>query len=164
MKKKIRVSSVSPGRIRLRFDPEGEAGLNLQAFLEIPAIHEVTFRKLTGSLLILYDSGRINLAGLIQSIENKIPNWYIETLPETQFDTEYPHDIILGPYYHYTDRLDREIHEQTSGILDLRSAVVLIYLVWGAWEFLRTPVHPKWYDIIKEVTGFLRHYKRYYDA
>ena len=164
MKKRIRLSSFSPGRVRLRFEPEHEADLSLQALFEIPTIHELSFRKFTGSLLILYDAGRINLKELINSIENKRPDWNIETPSEWEFDKEYPRDLVLGRFFYYTDRLDREIHRQTSGNLDLKTTLILIYLTLGMWEFLRKPVHPKWYDIIKEATGVLRDYQRIYEA
>ena len=164
MKKRIRLSSFSPGRVRLRFEPEHEADLNLQTLFAIPAIRELTFRKFTGSLLILYDAGRIDLRELIRSIETKYPDWSIEAPSDGEFDKEYPRDLVLGRFFYYLGRLDREIHRQTSGKLDLGTTLFLIYLVWGSWEFLRTPVHPKWYDIIKELTGVIRHYQSIYEA
>lgn len=164
MKKRIRLSSFSPGRVRLRFEPEHETDLSLQPLFEIPTIYELTFRKFTGSLLILYDAGRINLMELIKSIENKRPDWSIETPSELEFDKEYPRDLVLGRFFYYTDRLDREIHRQTAGNLDLKTILILMYLVFGTWEFLRSPMYPKWYDIIKEATGVLRDYQRIYEA
>lgn len=164
MKIKIRLSSFSPGRVRLRFEPEHEADLSVQPLLEIPTIHELTFKKFTGSLLILYDAGRINLKDLIKNIENKFPDWSIETPSEWEFDKEYPRDLVLGRFFYYMDRLDREIHRQTSGNLDLKTTLILIYLAWGTLEFLRKPLRPKWYDIIKEATGILRNYQRIYEV
>ena len=160
--KTISVSSFSPGRVRLRFEPEHEAEVNLQSFLEIPAIRELTYRKFTGSLLIIYDAKRIDLEGLIQSIANKYPDWSIEGPSEVEFDKEFPRDQMLGRLFFYVDRFDREIHRQTLGNLNFRTLLMLSYLVWGSWEFLRAPVHPKWYDIIKELTGGLRHYRGIY--
>ncbi len=164
MNKMIAVSSYNPGRVRLRFAPEHEPELNLHSFLEISAVREITFRKLTGSLLIIYDAKRIDLPELVRSIANKCPDWSVGTPSAGEFDKEFPRDLMLGRVFHYVDQFDREVHRRTSGNVDLRTIFMLSYLVWGSWEFLRTPVHPKWYDIIKELTSGLRHYRSIYEA
>ncbi len=164
MNKTIAVSSYSPGRVRLRFAPEHEPELNLRSFLEIPAVREISFRKFTGSLLVIYDAKRIDLTELVRSIANKCPDWSFETPTEGEFDKEFPRDLTLGRLFHYVDQFDREIHRRTSGNLDLRTILMLSYVVWGSWEFLRAPVHPRWYDIIKELTGGLRQYRSIYEA
>lgn len=164
MNKTIEVSSFSPGRVRLRFAPEHEPELNLHSLLEIPAVGEITFRKFTGSLLIIYDAKRIDLTELVRSIANKCPDWSVGTPSAGEFDKEFPRDLMLGRVFHYVDQFDREVHRRTSGNLDLRTLLMLSYLAWGSWEFLRNPVHPKWYDIFKELTGGLRQYRSIYDA
>lgn len=164
MNKMIAVSSYSPGRVRLRFAPELEPELNLNSFLEIPAVGEITFRKFTGSLLIIYDAKRIDLVELVRSIAEKCPDWSVGVTSEGEFDTEFPRDQMLGRLFHYVDQFDREVHRQTLGKLDLRTLLMLTYLAWGSWEFLRSPVHPRWYDIAKELTGGLRHYRSIYEA
>ena len=162
MKQRITMSSISPGRVRLRLEPKHEVDLN--TLLEIPAIRELTFRKFTGSLLILYDAGRIDLRELIQSIETRYPDWRIETPTDGEFKKKYPRNLVIGQFFYYVGRFDREIHRQTSGNLDLGTTLFLFYLVWGSWEFLRAPVRPKWYDIIKELTGTIRHFQGIYKA
>ncbi len=164
MNKMIAVSSYSPGRVRLRFAPEHEPELNLQSFLEIPAVREISFRKFTGSLLVVYDAKRIDLTELICSIANLCPDWSFDTPSEREFDKEFPRDLTLGRLFHYVDQFDREIHRRTSWNLDLITMFMLCYMVWGSWEFLRNPVHPRWYDIIKELTGGLRQYRSIYEA
>ena len=164
MNNTIAVSSYSPGRVRLRFAPEHEPELNLQSFLEIPAVREISFRKFTGSLLVIYDAKRIDLTDLVRSIANKCPDWSFDTPSEGEFDKAFPRDLMLGRLFHYVDQFDREVHRRTSGNLDLRTMLMLSYMVWGSWEFLRNPVHPRWYDIIKELTGGLRQYRSIYEA
>ena len=164
MKQRITVSSISPGRVRLRLEPKHEVEVDLNTLLEIPAIRELTFRKFTRSLLILYDAGRIDLRELIQSIEIRYPDWRIETPTDGEFEKKYPRNLVIGQFFYYVGRFDREIHRQTSGNLDLGTALFLFYLVWGSWEFLRAPVRPKWYDIFKELTGTIRHFQGIYEA
>ena len=164
MKQSITVSSFSPGRVRLRLESGHEVEVDLHSLLEIPAIRELTFRKFTGSLLILYDAGRIDLRELIQSIEARYPDWRIETPTDGEFKKKYPRNLVIGQFFYYVGRFDREIHRQTSGNLDLGTTLFLFYLVWGSWEFLRAPVRPKWYDIFKELTGTIRHFQGIYEA
>ena len=159
----VKVSSYSPGRIRLRLDPESEIAPPLQLLLAIPAIHEVTFRKLTRSLLILFDAHRIDLDTLIRTIEDKFPDWSVERPGERRLDNEYPRNVTLGHFFFYMDRLDRTIHRGTFGTLDLQSVLLLAFLGWGLAVLFLAPVRPKWYDILKEVTALLRDSRRSYD-
>lgn len=62
-----------PGRIRLKYGEEKSDVPDLDKLLQIRGVEEVTFNKITQSLLIIYKMGSISQKKLIAEIEEKLP-------------------------------------------------------------------------------------------
>jgi hypothetical protein len=94
----------------------------------VPAITEVTYTKLTGSLVILYDATVCDALGLLMLLSQKYPSIEIGAIPTEPFEREYPKNLLSSIMYHYSDMLNRTAHRQTSGAADLTSLIPVAFL------------------------------------
>jgi hypothetical protein len=146
----VRVASYSPGRLRLKLAPESALIPDLQQLLQVPAITEVIYRKLTGSLLIQYDEARCGLPELLQLLKRHFPSLNINELPTGSFERELPKNLFSSIMYHYAELANQSVHKTTSGLADLTSLLPVAFFTWAAIDLMTRPSLPRWFELYRE--------------
>ena len=145
---RLRLVSHFPGRLRVRAEtfrvmPEvaDEVAVRLR---EEPAVTGAEPSRITGSLLVLYDPGRLQLPRLVQII---VRTGHLSGLEvdatEDWTKREAPGErlrVAIGG-------LNRRMREASGGRLDGRVAIPAALLAGGIGLLLRAPIVPNWWDL-----------------
>ncbi len=144
------IASYSPGRLRLKLSPDGSIIPNLERLLQVPAITEVAYRKLTGSLLIRYDETRCSLPELLPLLGRYFPALNTRDLPASAYEQELPKNLFSSVMYHYADMTNQAAHKATSGLADLTSLLPVAFFAWAAVDLMMRPSLPRWFELYRE--------------
>lgn len=158
---KVWIASHSPGRLRLRFFPENATTPNLERLLQVPAITEVAYRKLTGSLVIQYDEELCSLEELLSYLRIYFPFLEVNGVPASSDEKELPKNLTSSVMYRYADLTNQTVHRVTAGVADLTSFLPLAFFTWAALDLLMRPSLPRWFELYRE-GAYLWHF--YQDA
>lgn len=158
----VRVISYSPGRLRLKFPPEREEVPDLSRFLQVPAITEVTYRKLTSSLVILYDETSCDLQELLSLISRNYPSLQIAAIPTDLYEREYPTNLLSSVMYYYSDATNQAVHRRTSGAADLTSLIPVAFFAWAIITVIVRPGWPQWFELYSEGSYLWHFYQNSY--
>ena len=148
-KEMIRVASLSPGRLRLKF-AEGIPTLDLEQLLRIPAVTEIAYRKLTGSLLIQYDETLCSLPELLVLLGRHFPALSADVMPESSYEKDLPKNLLSSFMYHYAESTNQTVHRVTSGAADLTSIFPVALFLWAAIDLMVRPSLPRWFELYRE--------------
>lgn len=140
------VISIISGRLRLRFKPDKEEEPDLDKFLAIRGVEEVTFNKITKSLLVIYNAKIIAKDELFKEIEKAFPNIKLCFDSEEQ---EVEGNALSHMIYSSVGKINKRTNKTLKGYADLTSIIPTAFLLWGIEELIRNPVMPRWYDILR---------------
>jgi hypothetical protein len=144
------IASYSPGRLRLKLPPESDIAPSLEQLLQAPAITEVAYRKLTGSLLVQYDETLCSVQELLLLLNRHFPSLKIDDIPPGSFERELPKNHFSSVMYHYSDLANQAVHKATSGLADLTSLMPLAFFTWAAIDLVARPTLPRWFELYRE--------------
>lgn len=140
----IRVASACPGRIRLKFGPEKTEAPNLDDFLGIEGVKEVSFNPLTKSLIVFHDE-EVPTEKVLAAV-GEIP--YLELQKgEPELNDPPVEDVLSSRIYGTAEELNEKVRKELKGYADLTSLAPSFLLLLGAVELFRKPVMPRWYDL-----------------
>jgi len=145
----IRIASHSPGRLRLRF-AEGTPPPDLDQILQIPAVTEVAYRKLTGSLLIQYDETLCSQQNLLALLSTYFPAFGANEMPEGLYEDDLPKNFLSSVMYHYSALTNQTVHQATGGAADLTSLFPIAFFAWAAIDLAMRPSLPRWFELYRE--------------
>jgi hypothetical protein len=148
-KELIRIASHSPGRLRLRF-AEGMPPPDLDQLLRVPAVTEVAYRKLTGSLLIQYDDTLCSQQELLELLRDHFPVFRATEIPEDLYERDLPKNFLSSVMYHYSALTNQTVHRATGGAADLTSLFPLAFFAWAAIDLAIRPSLPRWFELYRE--------------
>ena len=145
---RLRLVSHFPGRLRVRaevFRVMPEVADEVAARLrEEPAVGGAEASRVTGSLLVLYDPGALQLPRLVQLI---VRTGHLDGL-EVDASGDWTQREPPGERIRLAlEKLNLRMREATGGRLDGRAAVPGALLVGGLALLLRAPVVPNWWDL-----------------
>jgi hypothetical protein len=148
LRDRLRLVSHFPGRLRVRADmfrvmPEvaEEVAVRLR---EEPAVTAAETSRVTGSLLVTYDPGGLQLPRLVQLIvrTGRLGGLEVDA-SEDWTQREPPGERVRVAL----EQLNLRMREATRGRLDGRAAVPGALLVGGLALLLRAPIVPNWWDL-----------------
>jgi Heavy metal associated domain 2 len=145
---RLRLVSHFPGRLRVRaevFRVMPEVADEVAARLrEEPAVSGAETSSLTGSLLVLYDPGALQLPRLVQLIvrTGRLGGLEVDDSHDWR-QREPPGERVRLAL----EKLNLRIRDATGGRLDGRAAVPGALLVGGLALLLRAPIVPNWWDL-----------------
>ena len=145
-KELLRVISTIPGRMRLRFRADKSDEPDLDKFLTIRGIEEVTFNEITKSLLVIYNAKIISRDELFKEIEKTFPKIKLCFDSEKQ---EPEGNALSHLVYSSVGKINKRTNKALKGYADLTSIIPVAFLLWGIEELIRNPVMPRWYDILR---------------
>lgn len=150
-KEPLEIVHAASGRARFQFKPEETGIPNLDDFLKIPGVKEVTFNKITKTLLIIYDEQKLNLEKLISEIQGRMPGFEILKTglqkDKSNVSSEVIHDDLLSELIHnVVVGANQNINRKTKGRADLTSIIPSALFLLGTEELIRRPIMPRWYD------------------
>lgn len=136
-----------PGKAVFKFSSKTKGEPDLDPFLEVDGIEEVSFNKITKGLLVIYDK-RISLNNLFSKIKAikgyqvkilraSAKNPYLEGLPTL-------HQFVYDSFFKMNDGL----LESTKGHADLTSLAPTALLGLGFLQLFRRPEMPPWHVLI----------------
>lgn len=146
----LEVVHAIPGRVRFNYKSSKTEISAIDDFYKIPGIKEITFNKITQSLLIIYD-GEINtLEQLLSKIQEGNPDLEIskERLPINSSEILLSNNLLLDLIYKTAIGTNKKINVKTKGRADLTSLLPSGLLLLGLEELIRKPVMPRWYDMV----------------
>ena len=161
-KEVVRVASYRPGRVRLRFAPERSASPDFAPMWKIPAVREVTYRKLTGSLVVYYDETLCDTPDLLAQVQAAYPTVEIAGAPRDAYERELPHNLLSSIMYYYSDATNRAAHEKTGGAADLTSVLPMLFFAWATIDLIVRPAWPKWFELYREGSYLWHFYQNSY--
>lgn len=131
----VEIKHAIPGRVRyyipfLRNDIEKGQMLE-QQLLKASAIKEININPLLGTVLVVYEAGKINevtLTGVLAKLLG-----LEKELEKT------PRSLIGKELNKVLKSANSTVYEQTDGLLDLNSAITLAFLSLGLWSIARKP-------------------------
>ena len=160
MKKEcLHIVRTVPGKVRLRFEKDRQQDPDLNQFLMIHGVTEVTFSRITKSLLLIYNTSMTTAEKLLEEIK-KFPEIELRVSWEkgpTQKTNSLSHVI-----YTSTSEANRLTNNLFKKRADLTSIIPVALLIWSAEELIRNPVMPKWYDIFRAGESMLLGFKGAY--
>ena len=139
-----------PGRVRFTYKSTKAEISILDDFYKIKGIKEITFNKITQSLLIIYDREIITIEQLLSKIQEGNPDLDIskERLPNNSSDILLTNNLLLDKFYKTAIGTNKKINKKMKGRADLTSLVPSGLLLLGLEELIRKPVMPRWYDLV----------------
>ncbi len=155
-KEPLWIVSTIVGRIRLRFRADKEEQPDLDKFLAIQGVEEITFNKITKSLLIIYNKEIITKDRLFKEIEKAFPNIKLCFDSEEQ---EVEGNALSHMIYSSVGKINKRTNKALKGYADLTSIIPTAFLLWGIEELIRNPVMPRWYDILRSAESMLFNFR-----
>lgn len=149
----VKVASLSPGRLRLKISPESELskiGPDLEELLRVPGVTQVAYRKLTSSLLILYDGSKYEESEFLSLLSNAHPHLAVSRPATVPQQAELPRNLLSFTMYHYSDQANRAVHRVTHGLADLTSVFPVVFFAWAVIDLLARPTLPRWFELYRE--------------
>lgn len=131
----IEVRHAIPGRVRfhvpaLKMNVE-KGRLLEQQLLKAAAIKEIRVNHLLGTVLVVFDAGKIDVMTL---------TGVFAKLLGLEKELEKPPESIVGQEVaRVLKSANSSIYEQTDGMLDLNTAITLAFLSLGIWSIVRNP-------------------------
>ena len=145
---RLRLVSHFPGRLRVRaemFRVMPEVADEVVARLrQEPAVTGTETSPITGSLLVLYDPGALQLPRLVQLIVRTGRLGGLEVDASEDWTKREPPGERLRVTF---EQLNQRMREATGGRLDGRVAVPAALLAGGLGLLLRAPIVPNWWDL-----------------
>lgn len=131
----VEIKHSIPGRVRfhipiLKMDVD-KGKLLEQQLMKASAISEIKVNSLLGSLLIVYESDKIDevtLTGVLAKLLGL----------EKELEKP-PRSILEQEVGRILQSANKSIYEQTEGLLNLNSAITLTFLSLGIWSLVRNP-------------------------
>jgi hypothetical protein len=145
---RLRLVSHFPGRLRVRaemFRVMPEVASEVVARLrQEPAVTEVESSPVTGSLLVLYDPGGLQLPRLVQLIvrTGRLAGLEVDA-SEDWTKREPPGDRLRVAF----GEMNARLREASGGRFDGRVAVPAALLAGGIGLLFRAPIVPNWWDL-----------------
>lgn len=140
-----------PGRVRFHFKSSKAEISVLDDFLKIPGVKEITFNKITKSLLIIYDREILTIELLLSNIQEGNPDLGISKgrLPNDIDSSEIflSDNLLRDKFYKTAIGANKKINIKTQGRADLTSLMPAGLLLLGLEELVRKPVMPSWYNM-----------------
>jgi len=146
-KEPLWVINTIPGRVRLRFRTDKSDEPDLDRFLTIRGVEEVTFNKITKSLLVIYNAKIISKDELFEEIEKALPK--IKLLFNSEDSEQIENNALSHLIYSSAGKINKRTNKALKGYADLTSIIPTAFLLWGIEELIRNPVMPRWYDILR---------------
>lgn len=144
--------SLAPGRVRLRFPHEKADIPELDGFLKIIGVQEVTYNKVTKSILILYDVNLLTLEELFSEIEEKMPQVEIQGEKLEQIKShlvEEDNGSLLPRIVHAkSKRLDKVFRELIGDNADIGSLIAAVLVITGIVDLFKRSKLPSWDNLI----------------
>jgi len=140
-----------PGRVRLCFKEDRKRAPNLDRFLEIPGVKEVTYNKITKSLLIIYDKEAISLKKIFFQIEKRMPISIIQGKMkrlENPLGEGDKGSLLSQAVYEVAKKTDETFRKGTVDHADIGSLIASALVATGVIDFFRRPELPSWDDLI----------------
>lgn len=140
-----------PGRVRLRFKEDEKKVPNLDRFLEISGVREVTYNKITKSLLIIYDKEALSLKKLFSQIEGRMS---ISIMQEEMKSLENPlgegdkGSLLSQAVYEAAKKTDETFRKGTVDYADIGSLIASALVVTGVIDLFRRPKLPSWDNLL----------------
>ncbi|MDP8214351.1 MAG: hypothetical protein RAO92_06590 [Candidatus Euphemobacter frigidus] len=150
-----------PGRMRLKFRAEIRRIPDLDAILGIDGVEEVTFNKITKSLLIIYDKAVLDSKELMPRIKRIIPR--VKLQPGETSGSDMEGNLLSQFIYGTATGVNRRKNRATRGYADFTSIVRTLLIAWAIEELIRNPVMPKWYDIARAVQAMFAQFSTGYE-
>jgi hypothetical protein len=145
---RLRLVSHFPGRLRVRAEmfrvlPE-VADEVVERLRQEPAVTEVEASPVTGSLLVLYDPGGLQLPRLVQLIvrTGRLAGLEVDA-SEDWTKREPPGDRLRAAI----GEMNARLREASGGRFDGRVAVPAALLAGGIGLLFRAPIVPNWWDL-----------------
>ncbi len=131
----VEVKHAIPGRVRffipvLKMDMEKGALLE-QQLGKAAAIERITVNPLLGTVLIVYDAGKIDVMTLTGVLAKLLG--LEKELEKT------PRSVMGQEVSRILKSANSTVYEQTDGLLDLNTAITLTFLSLGIWSVVRSP-------------------------
>ncbi len=162
-KEKLWLLHRMPGRVRFRFASDRHGIPDLDVILEIPGVEEVSFNKITNSLLVTYDTAVLSEKALLSRIRKRLPGILLSLKTPRGEDPRADGNLLSQLIYHGGSKTNAAVHGTLGGLADLTSIVPTGLIVWGLEELIRNPVLPKWYDILRAAESALNHFSGRYE-
>lgn len=134
------------GRLRLRFSEDYDKMPNIDKFLEIAGITDVTFDKITKSLVILYEENIITLKRLLEKIPQKFPT--LKIVDGRKYYKNGYSNLLSAFIIDKTKKANTKVHSASKGAVDLGSLAPAGLFLAGMGRLLSRPVLPNWYDLM----------------
>ncbi len=131
----VEIRHVIPGRVRfyipvLKMNVEKGEQLK-KGLLKAAAIKQVEINPLLGSVLIIFDTKKIDEVTLTAVLAKLLGL-------EKEVDKT-PTSLIGQKLSRMLKSANSSVYEQTNGMLDLNTAITLSFLSMGVWSILRNP-------------------------
>ena len=159
-KEHLRVIQTIPGRVRLRFRADKSDEPDLDRFLTIRGIEEITFNKITKSLLVIYSAKIISRDELFKEIEKAFPK--IKLLFNQEDPEQIENNALSRLIYSSTGKINKRTNKTLKGYGDLTSIIPAAFLIWGIEELIRNPLMPRWYDILRSAESMFFSFSHQY--
>ena len=144
--------------MRFRFASDRQEILDLDVILEISGVEEVSFNKITNSLLVTYDTAVLSEKALLSRIRKRLSGIRLSLKTAGGKDPRADGNLLSQLLYHGGSRTNAAVNGALGGLADLTSIVPTGLIVWGLAELIRNPVIPKWYDILRAAESTLNHF------
>lgn len=140
-----------PGRVRLCFKEDRKRVPNLDRFLKISGVKEVTYNKITKSLLIIYDKEALSLKKLFSQIEGKMP---VSIIQGKMKELENPlgegdkGSLLSQAVYEVAKKTDETFRKGTADYADIGSLIASALVATGVIDLFRRPKLPSWDNLL----------------
>lgn len=141
-----------PGRARLRFSKQAAKIPNLDKLMDVKGIEEVTYNKITKSILIIYDENILSFEELLGRIKEKISR--IEILQEKLQRIGKPGSekdmgsLLSQTVYKGAKKTDIAFRKATGNYADIASIIATFLVTYGIVDLFRRPEIPSWDDLV----------------
>lgn len=145
----------TPGRARfcLGTGKDGKKDApNLDDCLGIDGVSDVSFNKVTRSLLVIYDADVLSFDGLVGEMEKRMPYVKVIWHPPPHYmeaGETLMSSLVLGA----GKNLNQYTRKKLRGSADISSMAPVLLSLLGIGELVQNPVVPKWYDFFWYATN-----------
>lgn len=142
----------APGRARFCLGAGKKDAPNLDDCLGIEGVSDVSFNKVTRSLLVIYDAGVLPFEGLVPEIEKRMPYAKVIGHPPPRY-MEAGENLLSSLVLGAGKNLNQYTRKKLRGSADMSSMVPALLSLLGIGELVQNPVVPKWYDFFWYATN-----------